>query len=174
QSFGVSYLPVGMVNRRPYNGSQLVDYNAWGSATEAIIDQPAVMHLDVNALQYQPGSPQVGVMVKMTLTEDLTDDHRLVIYLTEDPVIDWQYDNQATPSDVEFYPHRHVLRGTVTDAWGDVVVNGTAGAGQLIVRQYTYALPANVLEPANCAVVAYVYNTATDEVVQVAERKFVP
>lgn len=174
QSFSIPWLPVGMVNRRPYNGSLLLEPNVWASATASLIDQPGALHLDINALQYTPGSDQIGVMVKMTPTEDLVGEHRLVIYLTEDPVVDWQFDNQANPPDVQFYPHRHVLRGTVTDPWGETVVSGQAPAGQMITRYYTYTLPANVREPDNCAVVAYLYRVATEEVLQVAERRFVP
>lgn len=53
----------------------------------------------------------------------------------------------------------------------------TDQVGDTISLPFSYPLPGNVLQPDNCAIVAYVYSTSGAdqyEVKQVTERKFVP
>jgi len=94
--------------------------------------------------------------------------------LIEDHVVDWQLDNEATPPDVENYEHRHVLRTTLNGTWGVPLITGAANTGDTITLSYPDFAVDPSWQPANCALVAYAYNTASNEVMQVAERNFQP
>jgi hypothetical protein len=112
--------------------------------------------------------------VQVVPVNALTGDHNLTIYLLEDSVVDAQVDNRVSPPDVLDYMHRHVLRGNVNGTWGETVVTGSAAAGDTVTVTHSYVLPANVLVPAKCSLVAYVYRSDNYEVLQAEERKIQP
>jgi hypothetical protein len=104
----------------------------------------------------------------------VTGDHNLVVYLTEDRVVDWQLDAEAPTPDVPDYEHPHMLRTNLNGTWGVPVVTGSVEAGDTVSLAYEdFALNPS-WNTAKCALVAWVYNTATDEVMQAEERKFQP
>jgi len=171
-AFGITFLPTGLISRRPYNSVLQISDGDWGDAVNAIIGDSTVLHLWFDALTY--GGGNVGTTVKLALLGPITGDHNLVVALTEDHVIDWQIDANATPPEIPDYDHRHMLRGNLNGTWGVPAIVGAANTGDTLTFTYAQPLPGNVLEPANCALVAYVYDVATKEVMQVEERKFQP
>ncbi len=172
QTYQVTFFPAGLVSRKPYESSIIVSEGSWGSAVEAIIGEPSAFDLRIDTIVVEGGT--VSTSVTLHFTEDVTGDHNLVVYLTEDAVVDWQLDAEATPPDVPDYPHPHMLRTNLNGTWGQPVVTGSAAAGTSI----TVEIQDVALNPAwnttKCALVAWVYNTATDEVMQAEERKFQP
>ena len=123
------------------------------------------------------GSVSVTTTVKAVCTKAISGDHNLTIYLTEDSVIDDQLNLEVDPPTVENYVHRHVLRDNLNGTWGEAILTGSASAGDTLSLSYTYTLSANVLQPNNCALVAYIHpTTGTDArvVKQVAEAQLVP
>ena len=170
-TFGVSSLPAGLVSRRPFNNSVVVGTGNWGSAVAEIINTPAEVEVLFDTVNYTVGTNTVEFTIKVVPVNDLTGGHNLTVYLTEDSVIDAQIDARVQPPEVLDYVHRHVLRGNVNGTWGDAVGTGTLTAGDTITLPYTYVLPANVLDAAHCALVAYVYRTDTYEVLQAEEHK---
>lgn len=172
QTYQVTFFPAGLVSRKPYESSIIVSEGSWGSAVEAIIGEPSAFDLRIDTIVVEGGT--VSTSVTLRFTEDVTGDHNLVVYLTEDAVVDWQLDAEATPPDVPDYPHPHMLRTNLNGTWGQPVVTGSAAAGTSI----TVEIQDVALNPAwnttKCALVAWVYNAATDEVMQAEERKFQP
>lgn len=172
--FGVSFLPTGMVDRIPYNGSMLLSETAWGSAVADVIGQPALVDLWVSELVHEPGAGTVQAQVKIAVDRPLTSNYNLVVYLLEDRVIDWQEDLTATPPQVENYEHRHVLRDNLNGTWGQLVMGASDNVGDTIsVDLSTYTMN-SAWDATNCSLVAFVYDTATEQVVQATERKFYP
>jgi hypothetical protein len=173
-TFNIPFLPTGAVSRKVFNNSLLLGESAWGSAVADIIGQPASLDIWFSQLQHNAGTNTVSAEVKIAVVEPITDNLNLTIYLTEDHVIDWQLDGDATPPDVPDYEHRHVLRTNVNGTWGATLVQGSASVGDTITLSY----PNFAMDPAwvasNCALVAYAYNTASYEVMQVEEQKFQP
>lgn len=174
QDLQISFLPVGAVSRRQYSGSELLSEGAWGAAVADIIGQPAEMDVQLACLTYDVNSNIVKVTARVIALNDVAGDHNLVIYLTEDHITDWQLDARLSPPEIPNYDHRHVLRGNLNGAYGDPVITGTLAAGDTASLSFAYTLPPNVVQPNNCALVAYVARTDTKEVMQVVERKFVP
>lgn len=176
-TFGITALPTGMVNRKLINNSRLVSRYTWSTAVAGMIDQAAAIDLQVDSLSYDPVANTVSGTIRGILLQPLSTAHNITLYITEDHVIDWQMNNQANPPDVPDYDHRHVLRGALNSPWGEAFMGTSTAVGDTVDLAFSYTLPANVLAPANCALVAYAYSTAGAdqyEVKQVVERELVP
>lgn len=173
-AFSIPALPMGMVSRRPYNNNVRVGRFNWAAATSQIIGTPADLDIWFDTFNYNSSNNTVTATVKVAVMEDISTNLNLTVYLTEDHVIDWQTDNTATPPEVPDYEHRHVLRSALNGTWGEELVVGSALAGDTLEKTISYPLPANVLDPANCALVAYAYRLDSREVLQVEEHKFQP
>lgn len=173
-TFQVLGLPQGMFNRTPYNSALLLSDGAWPEAMAVMAGQEADLDIQFASFNYDSGTNTVSGEIRVPVVNTIEEDHDLVIYLTEDHVIDWQIDAEATPSNVPDYEHRHVLRAALNGTWGEAIIAGGAAAGDTLTTAFSYTLPANVLVPDNCALVAYVADHANYEVKQVTERKFQP
>ncbi len=186
QTFGMAALglPRGLINRMPYNGTLGINRQNWSSAVAQVIDLPADMDLWFDSFNFNSATNQVSTTVKVAVLNPVIGPHNLTVYLTEDHVIDWQEDGRRPQGeqDIPDYDHRHVLRDNLNGAWGDVIIPTSAQPGDTLTKSFTYTLPAagavnQVINTANCALVAYVYSTAGAdqyEVKQVAQRKFTP
>ncbi|MBP9079034.1 MAG: Omp28-related outer membrane protein [Flavobacteriales bacterium] len=178
--FDITALPIGLVNRKPYNGSIRVSRYSWSTAVAGMIDQQAALDLRIDTLIFDSVAGTVSGGVSAVLLQPLATPHNLTLYLTEDHVIDWQLNNQANPHDVPNYDHRHVLRGALNGTWGEGFLDASTQVGDTVHLTFSHPLPpapATVLEPNNCALVAYVYSTSGSdkyEVKQVVEREFQP
>ena len=166
-----SALPMGLVSRKAYNGSELLSRDAWSSAIAELIGQEALMDVWVDDVQHNGTSGEVNATVKVSVAQDLGGAaHSMVVYLVEDSIIGWQSDANSTPSEIPDYVHRHVLRGTMNGTWGQSVLIGTESVGDTL----SFSLPPYTLSSdwnaGQISLVAYVYNTATYEVMQVTER----
>ncbi len=173
-AFSVSFLPTGMVNRTPYNNSITVSSGNWSSAIAAIVDQDAACDVWVSSFTHNASASTVSAEVKVAVLSAITGNHNLTAYLTEDNVIDWQLNSLVSPPDVPDYNHRHVLRTNLNGTWGSPLITGNAQAGDTLTLSWT-DVPVNASwNPAKLAVVAYVYNTTSNEVLQAAEKKLQP
>ena len=175
-ALGVFFLPNGAISRRVHNNSLLQGEGAWGSAVADIIGEPADLDIWFSDLTYNGTANTVTAEVKVAVLDPIVGDHNLTIYLTEDHVVDWQYDSDpALPDpDVADYDHRHVLRTTMNGTWGVPLITASAAAGDTITLSYPN-FPVNATwDPAHCALVAYAYNTASYEVLQAEERTLQP
>ncbi|MBX2973306.1 MAG: Omp28-related outer membrane protein [Flavobacteriales bacterium] len=173
-AFQIEGLPMGMFNRFPFNGARAITDGAWPSAMAAAAGQEADLDIRFTSFTFNAANSSVSGEIEVTIAKPMEGTHDLVIYLTEDHVIDWQVDAQAPSPNVPDYEHRHVLRAVLNGTWGESVFEGSASAGDRFTRSFSYTLPTNVLESANCALVAYVAHRDSYEVKQVTERKFQP
>lgn len=172
--FDVPSLPKGLVDRKPYNNVLAISRDSWSSAVAQLMGQEAEVKLWFDTLHFDPASRTATFTVKGLCAKPISGPRSLTIYLTEDHVIDGQIDNQATPPYIPDYDHRHVLRDNVNGTWGEAFMNTSTAVGDTVTKSFTYTLSSNVVEPANCAFVAYTYSTSGAdqyEVKQVEERK---
>lgn len=172
EAFPVSFFPVGLVNRKPFQGSALISEGSWGSAVDDIIGEPSPFELWIDTVIVQ--GVMLSTVVKLHFVEAIAGDHNLVVYLTEDRVVDWQLDAEAIPVDVADYEHPHMLRTNLNGTWGVPVVTGSVAAGDTVTLAYGNFALDPAWNAAKCSLVAWVYNTGTDEVMQAEERKFQP
>lgn len=162
-------LPRGMVNRTEVSGNELLAHAGWGAATQALIDLAPDMDIGISNT-YENSTRTVTTEVTSIFESNLSGTYNVVVILTEDSIVDWQkdYDLPSGQQDIEFYVHRHVLRKSFNGTWGDEIASGSASAGAASTNTYNMTLPTGWDED-HCSVVAYVYETTSNEIVQVEE-----
>lgn len=157
--FGLSDLPIGMVNRTPQVGVTAIPmvYTLWLAESsrylEHMSEEPdAYIHLDVT---YNASDSTVNVATETSVYNSNSVSHKynLVVVITEDKIIK----PQVTPDgDVSNYQHDHVLRGSLNGTWGDeIIVNGSTVPLDI---NNNYKLGSD-WNPDNCNVVAYLYHS---------------
>ncbi|MBP6311466.1 MAG: Omp28 family outer membrane lipoprotein [Flavobacteriales bacterium] len=171
--FDVAFQPAGLISRKEFGNFIVQSETAWSSNVADIIGEPADMDVQFTDFSYDATTNTVETTIKTIVLNPVTGDHFLTVFLTEDHVVDWQLDSDSSPPDIPDYDHRHVLRDNLNGTWGEAVISGSALAGDTITSTFTYQLSSNVLDPNNCALVAFVSRTDNYEVMQVAEQKFV-
>lgn len=173
-TFPIIGLPSGLVDRKEYENVFALGIGSWGAAVAERMSMEPVLKLQFTAFTHDAGTNSVSATVEATALQPINGDHSITLYITEDHVIDWQLDNGV---DISNYDHRHVLRAALNGPWGEPLITGSAQPGDTFTKNFTYPLPGNVLQPANCSLVAYVYSTGGSdqyEVKEVVERKFTP
>ena len=168
--FGISLAgnPNGMVNRKKLNGSFIVPYTAWGSEVANILNstEPLPVRIVVTA-DFDTTTRQLDTQVQLDFASDLSGTYKLSVYLVEDSIVKWQKDYDASPSDVENYIHREVLRGSMNGTYGDVIANTTEG--ETAIRNYSTTLNTE-WDAAHMSLVVFLYNDATKEIIQVEQK----
>ncbi len=158
--------PSGAVNRRDFGDGLLMSRSLWQQAADYIMAEDAPVNLLLKS-RYDADSRELSVEVEGFFTADVSTDQRLCVMLLQDNV--WGYQNGPEPGD---YRHMHMLRGTLTDTWGDAIDG--ASRGQFFKHDYTMTLPNRIgdvnVVPTDMQVVAFVSDGRTD-VEQVAGVK---
>ena len=85
--------------------------------------------------------------------------------MIEDHIYDWQ---KAGSVDVPNYDHRHVLRKALNGTWGTQL--SSSNAGDTASFQFSATLNSK-WKVAECEVLAFIYNSATYEIIQANEAK---
>jgi hypothetical protein len=179
-TFGASGfgLPQGMFNRKDFdavNQTQLKFYPNWKTYAAGIISEPSVADLQI-AVDFNNSTRKLCVAVKDSILTTMSGNYKLTVLLSQDSIISWQDYVGVNKSD---YAHRHVLRDAITPAgaWGETLATGSLNAGTKTIRHFAYIIPASYTSVAcnvnQCHVVAFIYNTATYEIIQAEEVKVI-
>ncbi len=166
--FGPQSYPQGMISRVEFQNNVMIGRTNWSSAAALLINTSADMKIWFEDLAYSPITNRVEGVAKVAFVRPVTGNLNLTLLITEDHVIDWQLDGVV---DIQEYEHKHVLRGVGNSTWGEPLVTGSAAVGDTLASNFNFALPANVLVPTNCNVIAHVSRTDTREVLQVVEEE---
>lgn len=185
--FGISSIgnPNGMINRKYYTSSTTAHVLAYGTwATEVAIElaKPALAKLEI-VNSYNSTTQMVNCNVNSTFLYDtLTGGpYKLIVLATQDSITADQLDGGVY---VPTYIHRHALRDNFNGVWGEDLVTGSMVANAVINKSYNYTFPstypssggasATSFDANRCHIVAFIYNDATKEVIQVEEVKLIP
>ncbi len=180
-TFGASEfgLPQGMFNRKEYdavNKTHLQFYPNWKTYVAGIIAEPSVLDLQISS-DYTSSTRKVCTAVRDSFLTTMSGTFNLVVLLTQDSIIDWQDYIGVNKSD---YIHRHILRDAITPlgALGELIETGTLAAGTKHIKRFAYTIPADykgvVCDVSKCHILAFVYNTATYEIIQSELVKVIP
>lgn len=162
------YLPVGMVDRimNVSFGWRYWDYTEWSNEATARLSEP----LDIS-MAGQAQTVEDGTICGQTRVEYLNaydGDVRIVHYLTEDSIPDWQLDGTTN---IPNYMHRHILRAVSNgQIWGQTVASGNNPAGTETQHFYSFD-NFTVVDSSHLHVVSFIYDDATKEVLQAIEFK---
>ena len=172
----IAGLPKGMVNRIG-NQSKILDKDEWAS----VVANELKKEIDFKILISSNAS---SISVNSDIQNNISGNYHIVICLTESQIINWQKDGTLN---VEDYEHNHVLRTVLADEALSSTTNYSAG--QRIEKTISYDLidleqlnidysyqnvqygngNAGEWNASNMSIIAYIYNTATNEIVQVEE-----
>ncbi len=165
--WGLQAWPKGCVDRT----SGIQDYEKWGSFVSGRIGVMPKVDLDVSALSLTGDS----LSMKITVKGDEAATGKLQVWLTESNIVA----GQIMPADQgggfnSSYVHNHVLRASVSDAYGDPL---SVAKGESVTKEYGYKFPDYSLlanktpwNVQNLSVVVFFYNDA-DGVMQVIDKK---
>ena len=187
-TFSIIGYPSAMVNRMHFpTGNVISNPSQWRDTVLAYKDKAPDAFLTISN-SYT--SPNLTCSVKCEFLNLLSGDYNLVVFLTEDSIMAPQKNgtvsaaadpNYPNPDALSYY-HMHMLRDCISDASGVGVpiITGSAAAGDSVIKTFNYTLPANfngappvgtVPVAKHCNVVAFIYNTATQEVIQAEEKE---
>lgn len=169
--FGISKKgnPNGMVNRKDYPSTDHIKaYKSWSTLAAATVNTLADAEIKIETT-YDSLAKTVSIVVDVKAINALTGDYKLQVWITEDSIIKPQKDYTKVPDHVDNYVHRHVLRGDVNSSWGEQVIAGSAAASSTYKKTYSKTLDPS-WKPEHCAIVAFLYNATTYEVIQVEEE----
>jgi len=161
--------PKGMINRQlnPITGTPFVlDWGNWEGKINDLLQQPAEAGLKITPT-YDSVSRTVTANVEVTMLSAITDAMELAVYFTEDSIIKWQKDQDASPANVQNYVHNHVLRGSLNGTYGESL--GVLAEGQTVTKTYSAPLTPIDAVPGKINLVAILSNSATKEVIQAEE-----
>ncbi len=175
-------LPRGLINRKQYNSSIVLNPSGWASAISALLDTDGdskvdtlkpVVDIEIDP-SYNSSTRTVTTDINLEYLEAGNNNHHVVLYVVEDSITNWQlFYAQCSPTSVAYdeqnYVHRHVLRGSVNGTWGEQLsASSTIPVGTKITKTYT-----KVLDPSwndkHIYLVAFVHDNVTKEVLQVEE-----
>jgi len=164
-----SWYPSGLINRIKINDSWIQLYPTWSSIIDTILNRKPKIEIEIEN-KYDTTARTLTTTVKSDILISMNNTLRLCVYLTEDSIIKWQTDYRLNPyPDVENYVHRHALRGAISSVWGEVISTGNIQAGKTIKKEYNFVLK-NEWNAKHCSVVAFIYDDATKEIIQVEEQ----
>jgi hypothetical protein len=168
-ALGVNSYPNGSVNFKSINGSPLQLSTAWGSSVANLLALAPEANIEV-VNTFDATSRQLITSVNTTFLTSLAGDYNLAVFLTEDSIINWQKDIDATPYDNPNYVHMHTLRTSFSGAFGENIASSPA-ASFSVQKQYSITL-ASAYKEKDCHVVAFVFkNTPSDKEVVQAEKQ---
>lgn len=143
-------LPSGVVDRN----SGTLNRTDWAARVRAELEKEAPAAIEIDPVYANDGSSN-KLQIKITVKPKEAFDGNLTVWILENGIVNYQYDNGNHVSD---YTHNHVLRAVVSDTWGDPV---QLTAGGFVEKEYSYDIAANgktYWNPKNLSVVAFISN----------------
>jgi len=165
QHFKVPGLPMGLVSRKDYTptgSSHLKSMNSWPANTAELIAKEAAYKLKVSHT-YNATTRDLEINVEAEALANMSNDLTISVSITESKIIAPQLMNDNTRN--ENYEHNDVLRTMFTQALGDNFTTGPIAQGQKSTRTFTGKLNTAWVD-VNCAIVVYVSNATTYEILQ--------
>ena len=160
--FGVASYPKGMVSRRGFNTTtHLLDFPGWGEAVADLINLEPEIGIKMSV-------ENGAVKIEAKLLQEVNDELKLVVVLTEDKIIDNQLDEVLGM--ITDYEHNHVLRTSLNGTWGQTVA---LNISSFETYSFDYSLDPSWNE-SNVNAVAYIYSETSKEVLQAEEIHLIP
>ncbi len=157
QPFG---FPSAVVNRKLYSNQfdLQLDQGDWAGYIASELEIAPKVRINIEP-EFNAGSRELKAKVTLYVDEAISDpDVHLSIMITESEI----HDVQITPSgSVPDYPHRHALRGMLTNYDGDRITE-TLSAGAIIEKSFSFTMSAGWKEE-NCEIVAFVSLAGTNK-----------
>jgi len=168
--FGISAAgnPNGMVNRSGYPGlDHILPDSQWAQMVEEQIQLPTTIGLQLMA-SYNETANLICVDVQTEILQSVSAPLRLNLILTESGIIAYQKNYDADPVKIPDYEHNHMMRKSLTGAWGQSLGQENYAIGDYLVNRYSTEID-ETWNVNKMSVIAFVSNADTYEVLQAEE-----
>jgi hypothetical protein len=156
--------PTGMVNRIDFPSGHFKSYTSWPEESAAFIDIEADLSIDIST-SYNNTNREVSITVDSEVFKDMVGDYNIVALLAEDSIVS----PQVTPTGNEpNYIHNYVLRKSSNSIWGEGYISGSVAIGEELNYTTTVTVD-NEWREDHCRIIVFVYETTTQEIIQVDE-----
>ncbi len=170
--FLISAYPSGMINRKEFNGHQILGSEEWVTDIAAIIDQPPDLNMLILSNTYDSISRKVNSVIYSQFRQSLAGSYNITVCVVENNIISAQ-DSLSTI--IHNYVFNNVLRGSVNGTYGEVLTNSVDPSLTYLGR---FSIPINTSWVAeNCWILAFVSKNENDvtkkEILQVVKKKVI-
>jgi thiol-disulfide isomerase/thioredoxin len=148
--------PVGIID-----GIFTPEYYDWEGTIIKRIDIAPSVHISLQAT-YNNDSRVVSLVSRLKGLRKI-ENTKLLLWVVENNIIDFQ--KLLNGSVDSQYQHQHILRKTINGTWGEAI-SLEANEEKTVKNEFTLD---EKWKPADISVVAFVYDVATDDVLDVAE-----
>ncbi len=153
----VGFEPAAAIDRKLFSGQNyvLLDKGLWSNyVSQQIAEVPPVNLL--LSKTYDSTTRQLTVVAELHYTQNLTEQNKLTILLSESDIIN----PQLNGSDIDtFYNHKEVMRDFITNTQGDLITQPT-DAGRVVRKIYKTVLNA-AWNTEHLNILAYVHQSGT-------------
>lgn len=169
-NFGISNLPIGMVNRRTYAGSLQIAPPDWENSINAVLSDESKHTLDLNmGIILKASEDKILVSTETLFLGNCSDALTLSLVVLESNIEGVQKNDDPSVGDVpliENYMFNHVMRNH--GSFDNILTedNKTYSAGDSIKKSYLLTL-SKEWKLDHCKVVCFISNTNTKEIIQV-------
>lgn len=144
----------------------------WQTKAETVLAETPVMTLQI-INNYDSATRKLCTHVKAKFLTANSQNLKISLFISEDSIMGYQKNNNTTVGttpDIVDYVFMDVMRDEFVGTFGEALTSGGVAQDSAVIRSYK-----KVLDPAwnakNCKVVAYVYDTGTDVILQASEEK---
>jgi hypothetical protein len=163
--FQVSAYPSGMIDRKEFNGHQVLGSAEWVTDIASIINQaPALNMLITNT--YDTSSRTVYSLIYSQFLQSLPGSYNITVCMVEDNMISAQ-DSASTI--IHNYVFKDVLRGSVNGTYGEILTTSVDPSLTCLGRFIISINTAWVAK--NCWILAFVSKSDTKEILQAIKKK---
>lgn len=169
-----TFVPIGMLNRIPVDGSRLISKDNWGNELVKHIADTPYIKLSITP-SFDSATRQLEVSIATTFLKELTDTFNLCVYFTEDSIIKPQKNSKTNVGPVPDwldYAHCHILRDAITPTQGDLLASGAIQKMAKYTKTYQYNVN-TAWNKNNCHIIAFIYDPGNDVIRQVEEKHII-
>ncbi len=119
-NYGISYVPMGLVNRTTYNNVFPVSPDDWGKAVELQLAKPIKTYLKTVASVNS--TKEISVSGSVLFKKAYAAGANIAYYILEDSIIGLQSNKDpeaGTTPDIQNYVYMHTFRGSMNGAYGE-------------------------------------------------------
>ncbi|MBT6747122.1 MAG: Omp28-related outer membrane protein [Flavobacteriales bacterium] len=175
-TFAVWGNPTATISRSDTTDDQYVLGKAqWGQTVEVLSNTEPKLNVKLN-LEYNAATRVLDATATSVFLKTVNKDLFLVLCIVEDSIIGDQKNYAVSAGGSANWPeghltnyvHRHMLRDNINGSWGSQIVTSSIAEGDSTVNDYTYTIN-GAWDDNQCSVIAFVYDQATNEILQAEE-----
>lgn len=165
--FQIIAYPSGMINRKAFNGHQVLGSEEWVTDIASIINQVPDMDM-IMTNTYDTSSRTVYSLIYSHFNQSLSGSYNITVCVTEDSIISAQ---DSVSTTIHNYVFKDVLRGSVNGSYGEIL---TASVDPTLTYLGRFSIPINTAwVPKNCSILAFVAKSDTREILQAIKKKVI-